>query len=231
VSTEGKALSRQLGIYNDDLVAALTDMTAAVHKAGGKIVIQLAHAGCVANSESSRQEALGPSALNTGNGQLGREMTREEIRRVVEAFGKGAARAEKAGFDGMQIHAAHGYLLSQFLSPFFNKRNDEYGGSLENRLKIVLEVFQSIKNHVGADFPVMIKMNSQDFLEGGLSTEEALNVAAVLAVSGIDAIELSGGTPYSGELSPVRVGKPDSRDGEVFYLLEAAKYKKRVTVP
>jgi 2,4-dienoyl-CoA reductase-like NADH-dependent reductase (Old Yellow Enzyme family) len=158
-------------------------------------------------------------------------MLPEEIRRVVDAFGKSAVRAEKAGFDGVQIHAAHGYLLSQFLSPFFNKRSDAYGGSLENRLRIVLEVFQGIKGQVGADFPVMIKMNAQDFLEGGLSMDEALNAATVLAEVGIDAIELSGGTPYSGKRTPVRTGKLESPDDEVFYLHEAGAYKKRVTAP
>jgi len=231
VSTEGQAGRRQLGVYSDDLLVGLTGMTAAVHKAGGKIIIQLAHAGCHANRELSGQDALGPSVLIIENGPIGREMNREEIHRVVEAFGQGAARAEKAGFDGVQIHAAHGYLLSQFLSPSFNKRNDAYGGSIENRLKIVLEVFQSIKGYVRAEFPVIIKMNAQDFVQGGLSADEALNVAAVLAESGVDAIELSGGTPYSGKLTPVRVGKLDSRDDEVFYMHEAGKYKKRVNAP
>jgi 2,4-dienoyl-CoA reductase-like NADH-dependent reductase (Old Yellow Enzyme family) len=231
VSAEGQAGSRQLGVYRDDLVAGLAEMTAAVHAAGGKIVLQLAHAGCQANTKLSGQEALGPSVLNTESGPMGREMTREEIRRVVDAFGQGAVRAEKAGFDGVQIHAAHGYLLSQYLSPFFNKRSDAYGGSLENRLRIVLEVFQGIKGRVGTDFPVMIKMNAEDFVPGGLSADEALHVATVLAEAGIDAIELSGGTPYSGKRTPVRVAKLESPDDEVFYLHAAGAYKKRVTAP
>ncbi len=231
VSAEGQAGRRQLGVYSDDLVAGLTEMTTAVHKAGGRIVLQLAHAGCVANRELSGQEALGPSALETDKGPVGREMTGEEIRRVVDAFGDGAVRAEKAGFDGVQIHAAHGYLLSQFLSPFFNKRIDAYGGSLENRRRMVLEVLQRIKGRVGADFPVMIKMNAQDFVDGGLSADEALKVAAVLSESGIDAIEMSGGTAFSGKLTPVRPGKLESQDDEVFYRQEAAKYKKKVTAP
>jgi 2,4-dienoyl-CoA reductase-like NADH-dependent reductase (Old Yellow Enzyme family) len=136
VTTEGQASLRQLGVYSDDLVPGLAQMTAAVHAAGGKIVLQLAHAGCQAHEALTGQEAVGPSVLHTDNGPMGREMTHEEIRRVVDAFGQGAVRAAKAGFDGVQIHAAHGYLLSQFLSPFFNRRNDEYGGSLENRHRI-----------------------------------------------------------------------------------------------
>jgi 2,4-dienoyl-CoA reductase-like NADH-dependent reductase (Old Yellow Enzyme family) len=151
---------------------------------------------------------------------------------VVEAFGISAARAEKAGFDGVQIHAAHGYLLSQFLSPFYNKRNDEYGGSTENRMRIVLEIFKSIKDKVRADYPVMIKLNAQDFVEGGLNADEAIEVAAALDSSGIDAIELSGGTfAFSGKFNPVRSGKLNSQDEEVFYGKEAVKYKEKVRAP
>ncbi len=231
VSPEGKAGPWQTGICSDDMVPGLRDMTSRVHKAGGRIVVQLAHAGCVAPKELTRQQPLGPSILNTEQGPLGQGMSHEEISRVVEAFGKAAARAEKAGFDGVQIHGAHGYLLSQFLSPFFNKRSDKYGGTPENRLRIVLEVFQSIKSNVAADYPVMIKLNSQDFLKGGLSAEEALNAAAILADSGIDAIELSGGTLLSEKLTPVRVGSFDSRAEEVFYKQEAKRYKNTITTP
>jgi 2,4-dienoyl-CoA reductase-like NADH-dependent reductase (Old Yellow Enzyme family) len=227
VSTEGQAGLRQLGVYSEDLVPGLTQMTAAVHAAGGKIVLQLAHAGCQAHEALTGQEAVGPSVLHTDNGPMGREMTHEEIRRVVDAFGQGAVRAAKAGFDGVQIHAAHGYLLSQFLSPFFNRRNDEYGGSLENRHRIVLEAFRDIKRRVGADFPVLLKINAQDFLPGGLSADDAIAVAAVLAEAGIDAIELSGGTRFSGKRTHVRT----TRDDEVFYLQEAKAYKKSITAP
>lgn len=228
---EGKAGPWQLGVYDDDLIPGLTEMASAVHKEGGKIVLQLAHAGCQAARGLTGQEALGPSVMTGKEGPINREMTREDIGKVVEAFGNGAARAEKAGFDGVQIHAAHGYLLSQFISPFFNKRKDEYGGTLENRIRIILEVFRAIKARVRSDYPVMIKVNSQDFVDGGLSGDEAITIAAILAESGIDAVELSGGTSYSGKLIPVRPGKLDSRDEEVYYRKEAEKYKKSVSVP
>jgi 2,4-dienoyl-CoA reductase-like NADH-dependent reductase (Old Yellow Enzyme family) len=231
VSTEGQAGLRQLGVYSDDLVPGLAQMTAAVHAAGGKIVLQLAHAGCQADEELTGRKAVGPSVLHAEKGPMGREMTHAEIRRVVGAFGQGAVRAANAGFDGVQIHAAHGYLLSQFLSPFFNQRNDEYGGSLENRHRIVIEAFHDIKRRVGADFPVLLKMNAQDFLPDGLSAEDMLKVAATLSEAGIDAIELSGGTRFSGKRSHVRPGRLDSRDDEVFYLQEAKAYKKSITAP
>jgi 2,4-dienoyl-CoA reductase-like NADH-dependent reductase (Old Yellow Enzyme family) len=231
VSAEGQAGPRQLGVYRDHFTAGLADMTSAVHKAGGKIVMQLAHAGCQAARELTGREALGPSVMTDKEGPINREMTLEDVGKVVEAFGKGAARAEKAGFDGVQIHAAHGYLLGQFLSPFFNKRKDEYGGTPENRVRIILEVFRTIKARVRSDYPVMIKMNSKDFVEGGLSGDEAIKFAAILAESGIDAVEFSGGTSYSGKLTPVRPGKLDSRDEEVYYRNAAEKYKKVVSVP
>jgi len=231
VRGEGQAGLRQLGVYNDDFIPGLAEMTSAVNKAGGSIILQIAHAGCLANREVTGQEAWGPSVMTDKNGPINREMTREDIWNVVEDFGKAAARAEKAGFDGVQIHAAHGYLLSQFLSPFFNKRSDEYGGSLENRVRIILEVFQSIKGKVRADYPVMIKMNAQDFVEGGLTADEAIQVAVALDSSGIDAIELSGGTSFSGKLNPVRSGKLSTQGEEVFYKMEARRYKEKVGAP
>jgi 2,4-dienoyl-CoA reductase-like NADH-dependent reductase (Old Yellow Enzyme family) len=231
VSAEGQAGPRQLAVYRDDFTAGLADMVSAVHKAGGKIVMQLAHAGCQAVRGLTGQEALGPSVMTDKEGPINREMTLEDIGKVVESFGNGAVRAEKAGFDGVQIHGAHGYLLSQFVSPFFNKRKDDYGGTVENRARIILEILRTIKARVRADFPVMIKMNSQDFVEGGLSAEEGIKTAAILAESGFDAIEFSGGTIYSGKLSPVRPGKLDNPDEEVYYRNEAEKYKKAVGVP
>lgn len=232
VSTEGQAVIRQLGVYDDYLIPDLAEMTSAVHRADGKIIMQLSHAGCHADKELTKQEAWGPSIMTDKDGPLNREMTREEIRNVIECFGKAAARAKKAGFDGVQIHAAHGYLLSQYLSPFYNKRKDEYGGSLKNRVRIVLEVLESINGYVQPDYPVIIKINAQDFLEGGLSADEAIEVAAILDTSGIDAIEMSGGTlGFSGKFKPVRTGKLNSQDEEVYYKNEALKYKEKVGTP
>jgi 2,4-dienoyl-CoA reductase-like NADH-dependent reductase (Old Yellow Enzyme family) len=158
-------------------------------------------------------------------------MSHEEIQKVIEAFGEAALRAQAAGFDGVQIHAAHGFLLSQFLSPFFNKRSDQYSGSIKNRARLALEVYHSVRSKVGDHFPVMIKLNSEDFLEGGLSVGEMVQVAAMLEAVGIDAIELSGGTLYSGERTPVRQGKFASEDEEAYHLEGAQKYKEKIGVP
>lgn len=195
VRKDGQAGPWQLGVYKDELISGLTEMTEAVHKANGKIVLQLAHAGSMAVPALTGFEPLGPSIFEKKGGDW-REMTYADISKVTNAFAQAAERAKKAGFDGVQIHAAHGYLLSQFLAPFFNKREDEYGGNIENRARLVLAILKHIRASVGNDFPVLIKINSEDFLDGGLTLDDMLHVAVLLEQAGIDAIELSGGTAY-----------------------------------
>lgn len=231
VGKEGQAGPRQLGIHRDDFIDDLQELTTAVHAAGGKIVMQIAHAGCHAAHELTGQEALGPSVITSDKGQLGRAMTIEEIRRVVKAFGQAAARAQQAGFDGVQAHAAHGYLLSQFLSPFYNKRDDEYGGSIDNRARILLEIIQEIKDRTGDEFPLMFKLNSEDFVEGGLSVHEMLQAAALLEKAGAHAVELSGGTMFSGKYVPVRRGRLATEEDEGYYLEAAKAFKAHIALP
>jgi 2,4-dienoyl-CoA reductase-like NADH-dependent reductase (Old Yellow Enzyme family) len=207
-------------------------MTASIHAAGGKIIMQLAHAGCQADPEMTGHESIGPSAIEEASGATCREMTADDIANVVEAFGKAAKRAKDSGFDGVQIHAAHGYLLSEFLSGHFNKRTDEYGGSIENRARIVVQVLKSIKAQVGDDYPVHIKMNSEDFLEGGLTVDEMLAVVKILEANGIGAVELSGGALGSKpELSPVRPEKKGATNWEVFYRDAAKRFKEQTSLP
>ena len=157
-------------------------------------------------------------------------MTVDDIQEIVLAFGEAASRAREAGFDGVQIHSAHGYLLSQFLSPAFNKRADEYGGSIENRARLLLEVLQHVRTHVGEDFPVLVKINSQDFLDGGLTPEDSLAVGGMLQEAGIDAIELSGGTIVSGKLSASRMGIK-SEEKEAYFRDSARVFKEALRVP
>ena len=228
----GQAGSRQLGIHKDELIDGLREMTDAVHREDGKIVLQLAHAGCQADAGLSGMEPVGPSVFQIDGKPACREMTPKEITETVKAFSEAAGRAKKAGFDGVQLHAAHGYLLSQFLSPFFNKRNDAYGGSLENRARFLLDSYRAIRNIVGNDFPVLIKINSEDFLENGFTTKEMIELAGILEREGIDAIEMSGGTGQSDKkLIPVRAGTPDSQDREGYYREAARRYKEKINVP
>jgi 2,4-dienoyl-CoA reductase-like NADH-dependent reductase (Old Yellow Enzyme family) len=232
VTREGRAAPWQMGADGDDYLSGLKEMTDAVHRTNGKIALQIAHGGCYSQTQLTGREALAPSTHEAGAIPACREMTVAEIARVVAAFGKSADLAKKAGFDGVQIHAAHGYLLSQFLSPFFNKRSDDYGGSIENRARIVLETLQSVRKAVGDEYPVLIKINSEDFVDGGLSVDEMLYVAAQLERGGIDAIEMSGGTVYvSGAFSAIRTGAFNTPEKEVFYREAAMRYKEKIGVP
>jgi 2,4-dienoyl-CoA reductase-like NADH-dependent reductase (Old Yellow Enzyme family) len=231
VSPEGLAGPRQLGVFQDEQIPGLTDMARAVHAENGKIILQLAHAGCMAAEQLSGLETLGPSQLKLDTETRGRAMTRGEIQATVAAFGRAAGMAKAAGLDGVQIHGAHGYLISQFLSPFFNRREDEYGGSLENRARFVLEVLGSVREQTGPEFPVLIKMNSDDFLPDGFSVDDMLKVAVMLEKAGIDAIELSGGTGLSGQYTPVRKWRIEDSQNEAYYDEAALRFKETVGVP
>ncbi|QTA81733.1 NADH:flavin oxidoreductase [Desulfonema limicola] len=230
VSPEGQATPRQLGAYKDELVKGLGEMAGAVHDCGGKIVLQLAHAGNFAAEQIIKNTPLVPSNFEGLAKTPRREAADEDISNTVLAFANAAARAKSSGFDGVEIHSAHGYFLSQFLSPAFNRRNDEFGGDIKNRSRIVLDVYQAVRKAVGNDFPVMIKINCQDFEKNGLSLEDAVAVGKMLADEGLDAIELSGGLLTSMKLSPSRAGIK-SQDKEAYFREEAKEFKKEIDIP
>jgi len=231
VSREGQAGSWQLGAYADALIPGLKEMVKAVHDSGGKIAMQLAHAGAWAASRLSGLEPIGPSSAEFEDRQAARQMSVDDMSEVARAFAAAAYRARAAGFDAVQIHGAHGYLLSQFLSPYFNKRKDDYGGSIENRVRYVVEVLETVRTSVGQEFPVFIKLNSEDLLPNGLTVDEMIRVSEILEKAGIDGIEMSGGTFLSGKKNPSRPGKPRSGEPEAYYEGAAQEYKKRVKVP
>jgi 2,4-dienoyl-CoA reductase-like NADH-dependent reductase (Old Yellow Enzyme family) len=230
VCPEGQAGPWQIGVYNDALAPGLEAMAKAVHDNGGKIVIQLAHAGYFANTKLTGQMPMAPSNVAGFSKSPRKEMTVEDIRDVVKAYGAAAKRAQNAGFDGVQIHAAHGYLLSQFLSPAFNRRNDAYGGDIRNRARALVEVLQQIRQAVGREYPVLVKMNCRDFIENGLEAEDSLEVGAMLEAEGIDAIELSGGVLVGGKLSPSRMGIK-SEEKEAYFQDDARAFKEKLGVP
>ncbi len=230
VRQDGQAGPWQLGIYKDELINGLREMARAVHGHGSRIVVQLAHAGFFANPKLTGQTPMALSQVEGFAKSPRREMTAEDIRDIVESFSRAARRAEEAGYDGVQIHGAHGYLLSQSLSPVFNKRGDAYGGSAENRARFLLEVVNGVRDSVGPDFSVLIKMNCEDFLEGGLTLDDSLKIGTMLAEGGIDAIELSGGTFVSGKLSPSR-GGIKSEDKEAYFREAAKLFKENLDVP
>ncbi|MBW2118588.1 MAG: NADH:flavin oxidoreductase [Deltaproteobacteria bacterium] len=230
VRQDGQAGPWQLGIYKDELINGFKEMSREVQKHGSRIVVQLAHAGFFANAKLTGQTPMAMSQAEGFAKSPRREMTAEDIQGIVESFSQAARRAKEAGSDGVQIHAAHGYLLSQSLSPVFNKRRDAYGGAVENRARLLLEVLHGVRATVGPDFPVLIKMNCQDFLEGGLTLDDSLKIGTMLREEGIDGIELSGGTFVSGKLSPSR-GGIKSEDKEAYFREAAKLFKENLNVP
>ncbi|MFT5944756.1 MAG: 2,4-dienoyl-CoA reductase-like NADH-dependent reductase (Old Yellow Enzyme family) [Yoonia sp.] len=189
-------------------------------KNGTQLWLQLGHAGALAYAPISNPK--GPSSLNLP-GLRCEGLTQDEIHQVPLDFAKTAKLAQQAGFGGVQIHAAHGFLLSQFLSPLFNKRNDDYGGAVINRMRLLLESIQTTRAAVGPNFPIAVKLNSSDQLEGGFSEDDALQVVAALDKSSADLIDISGGTYFPGAKSA-----SDSA-GHGPYFIKFAKRARTVT--
>jgi len=186
-------MEAQMGIFNDSFIPGLKKIANTVHKYGNgcKIALQLHHAG-TQNIVEKAQVAPSP-VYNPFLKSTPREMTIDEIKETIEAFAQGIRRAKEAGFDAVQLHAAHGWLLSAFLSPYTNIRTDEYGGNTENRVRIVEEIYTRAVELVGTDFPIMIKYNADDFMEGGIEVEEAKKIGIKLSKLGYAALEISGG--------------------------------------
>lgn len=230
VGPEGLATPWQIGIYKDELIPGLQKMAGAVHASGGKIVMQLAHAGNFAMEKLTGLPALVVSDFEGLAASRRHEIAPQDVQKLVTTFANAARRAKAAGCDGVQLHSAHGYLLSQFLSPLFNRRQDGYGGDIRQRAKIHVEILQAVREAVGRNFPILIKMNCQDFQEGGLSLEDSLQAAKLLAESGLDAIELSGGLLTGGKLSPSRPGI-DSQEKEAYFQEELRTFKKAINIP
>ena len=186
VQDEGKAHDGMAGISHDKHIPQLREATNAVHKHGGHIVAQINHAGVVHQNNRS-----GPSVYAEDD-WVSRKFTLGEIEKIVKAYGDAAERTMQAGFDGVQIHGAHGYLVSQFLSRLVNKREDRYGGNLEKRMRFVLEVFDEVRKRVGNE-PVLIKINCDDFSPNGFTVSDCVEVCQKLEERGIDHVEISGG--------------------------------------
>lgn len=230
VTREGQAGPRQTGFYSDALMENVKRMTSAVHENGGLVAAQLAHAGKRGIGKDA-YAPRGPSDVFSEGIKIASAMTVDDIERTVHAFGKAAERAVVSGFDAVQIHAAHGYLLSQFLSPYYNQRDDGYGGTLENRAMMLVQVYEAIRQRVGTSYPVMVKINSEDFLENGITVAEMLKVCHMLEERGVDAIEMSGGTFESGKFLFSRLGTSKSEEREVYYRKAAEAFKNEIKIP
>lgn len=232
VSPEGQASPWQLGIHDDAMVPGLKKMADKVHAEGGKICCQIAHGGMRAMEKVTGLQPHGASSVDAQGQDRGcHAMELDEIAAKVEAFGAAAARAKEAGFDAVQIHAAHGYLISQFLSGAYNLREDEYGGSRENRERLLMDVYGAVRGAVGDEYPVLVKINAHDYQHDKFNTvqpydaDDMVSACTRLSKAGVDAVEMSGGTPDSRRYVPIRMGmvKPGH---EGYHRTGAGMYKK-----
>ena len=196
VQENGHCMPFQTGVYRDENIPGLRKMVNAVHAEGGKIALQIAHSGRQTTSALvGGQTPMAPSAIEADPSfhTEPRAMTTGEIAETIDAFAAAAVRCKEAGFDAVQLHGAHGYLISQFLSPYTNRRTDEWGGNTENRMRFVKEVVKKVRGAVGSDYPVLIKISVEEGVENGLTLDESCIIAKGLAEDGVDAIEVSGG--------------------------------------
>jgi len=230
----GKGAPYMTGIDRDDLIPGLRRVANAVHEYDDecKIAVQLTHCG---RQTPLIETPLAPSAVfEPVLNKMPREMTVEEIEETIEAFASAVRRAREAGFDAVQLHGAHGYLLSSFLSPYTNRRQDEYGGDTEKRMKIVEDIYNRIVAKVGGKFPVLIKMNVSDFLESRVDISESKKIAERFSKIGIAAIETSGGMfetrIHNKDLTASRT-KILSKNEEAYFLPYAREIKQVIDVP
>lgn len=194
ISEEGLAYPMQAGIYDDRFIPSLSRLTERVHQNGGRIFAQLHHAGRMQGRGSTDLEAVGPSSIpDPANMIPVHELSGSEIQEIVRKFAAAAVRAKKSGFDGVEIHGAHGYLLAQFLSPGVNKRTDRYGGSIMNRARIVCEIIRAVKTACGKDFPVCVRTSGDEGYKGGNTIEMAAAQCLLFEEAGADAVHVSHG--------------------------------------
>ena len=193
VHPSGVAHPAMVGIHDDALIEPLSRLADAVHEQGGRVVCQLNHAGMQTRAKAVR-EPISPSAITAPFlRRAARAMTGAEVETMIEAYADAAVRAKQSGFDGVQLHGAHGYLINQFLSPFVNRRADGWGGDAARRRRFLEVVCTAIRDRVGPAYPVLIKLGMQDAVDGGLTIDEAVEIVSELERMGIDGVELSGG--------------------------------------
>lgn len=200
IHPDGKGYVNQLGIHGDELIPRLKKLADAIHEGGAKASIQIHHVGRRTSSKITGSVPKAPSPIPCyPGGEVPEELTLDGIERIVEAHVMAALRAKRAGFDSVDIHAAHGYLIPSFFSPLSNKRKDDYGGSLENRARIAVDIIRGIRAVVGDDFPITMKISGDEYAKGGVSLEESKQIVPLLEKAGIDAIEVSAGTVIAEE--------------------------------
>lgn len=225
VSQEGKSNKNQMSIADDSVIEGLKKLANLIHSNGSKVILQINHAGSAALKEIIGTVPVAPSAVThpRKKNEAPNELSREEISKVVTQFKKAAERVKNAGFDGVEIHSAHGFLLNQFLSPLTNKRNDEYGGSVYKRIRIHLEIIEAVRKTVGRKFPIFLRLAGSDYIEGGITLNNSLIAAREFEKAGVDILDISGG--FCGYTVPEIIGH------QGFFSPITEAIKRQVSIP
>ena len=227
IMQQGKASWKMMLISTDEHAAKIKKLIQAVHEVEGKIVVQINHAGRQTSSEVTGAPIVGASPIpGPPKNEIPRELSVAEIEEIIEAFSAAAQRAKQAGADGVEIHMAHGYLICSFLSPFTNKRSDQYGGDVQGRSRLAVEVLHSVRSRVGPDFPIICRLSADEYLEGGLRIEETKQIAKILEKEGADALHISACNVVTGYLN-----QPPYYVKEGVFAHLAAAVKSAVDIP
>lgn len=224
ISDDGR-VSPQLGINDDKFIPGLSRLVDAVHAKGAAIILQINHAGSVSTSEIIEQQPIGPSPIKQpkrATAEVPRELTIHEIQSIIDSFALAAVRAQKAGFDGVELHNAHGFLLSQFCSPLTNHRTDEYGGSVANRSRLSVQATQAIRAKVGNQYPLFCRFGAMDLLTEGLTLNDGIEMARHLVEAGVDVLDVTSG--MGGAI-------PETVHGEGFFISQAEAIRTAVETP
>ena len=229
IDPQGKGFVRELGIHDAGVIPGLRRLAHAAHNRCAKICIQLYHAGRQTSSKITGAQPVAPSAIPDPTiNEVPRELSEKEIVRLARAYGEAAGRAKKAGFDFAEIHGAHGYLITQFLSPFSNRRKDEFGGSAAKRLRFALEVVEQVRKAVGKNFPVTMRLSGDELVSHGITIKDTQTIARALQKAGVDALHISAGN-YASYAQGLLIPPMVIRDGPLQHL--AAGVKKVVKIP
>ena len=225
-SFQGRQLIFQLAVSDDSYIPGFRELVGVIHKHGAKVALQLQHAGLAVRTDDTGYPAVGPSPIPGPSGEVPHELTTDEIAEIVQQFAAGARRAKEAGFDGVEIHGAHQYLISSFLSSATNIRKDRYGGTVENKARFLIEVLQAVRKTVGPDYPVWCRLSAQEYgMENGITLEETKQVVPMAIDAGAQAIHVSA---YGRGSYTTKAPSPDSPG---FFVPLAEEIKKVASVP
>ena len=227
VDENSRSTHLMIKAYGKTFVPELTKLVQSVHSLGAKLIVQIGHAGIKARQIDGGGPPLGPVDTETSKGLPIRGITRDELHALAASFAAAAIRCKEAGADAVQILAAHGYLLSEFLSPYFNKRTDEYGGGIENRARITLEVYDTVRAAVGRDYPVWLKINCKDRTEQSISPADFIWVCKELDKRGINAVEVSGGSSIDSKSVSTPLIRNEEEEG--FFAREALQAAEEIS--